>query len=470
MDGTPGVRSVPGEGSVFWFTARLTKQLHGVRPEVKIAAELLNLHVLIVDDNETNRHILQEQTQAWKMRSTAVVDAASALIEMRRALAVNDPYQIVLLDMQMPGTSGLTLARSIKAERELAGVRILLLSSLGGRLDPTELTAAGIEDCLAKPVKQSLLFDCIATAVGRASAVDVSKPKKVSPPLASSASLPGNLGILLAEDNIVNQQVASGLLQKLGYSAAVVADGLEAMNALKRIRYDVVFMDCQMPNLDGYETTRCIRQLERNRIAPFDWKAPIRIIAMTANAMEGDCEKCLAAGMDDYLSKPVREIELKAALACCNKIAAGQVSDSSAKEPSLPAHFEKAPAPIKIPSSEETLVDFDQLLDVSGGEPDRMRRLMELYVTQTGPMLDGLTDAIDNNCSVDVARIAHKLIGSSLSCGVEAFTSPLRALERLGEEGQLAGAFALLEDVRYKFPRVQNAFSQFAERFETSTR
>ena len=313
MHGTVGVESVPGQGSVFWFTARLTKQLEGAHTSMGIGDELVNLRVLIVDDNETNRQILH-QTRAWKMSSGVARDAAGALTELRSALAAGEPYQVVLLDMQMPGTNGLTLARSIKAESELAGVRLVLLSSFGGRINAEELKAAGIDDCLVKPVKQSLLFDSLATVMAGSVAGSTSKAEKVLPPLSVPTPATQKLRILLAEDNAVNQQVATGLLQKLGYRADAVADGTEVLEALQRIRYDVVFMDCQMPQLDGYETTRRIRQLEQKRATPFDWKTPIHIIAMTANAMEGDREKCLAAGMSDYLSKPVRQNELKAAL------------------------------------------------------------------------------------------------------------------------------------------------------------
>ena len=265
MHGTPGVESVPGQGSVFWFTARLTKQLEGAHTLLGIGDELVNLRVLIVDDNETNRQILQHQTRAWKMRSGAAMDAAGALAELRSALAAGDPYRLVLLDMQMPGTDGLTLARSIKAESELAGVRLVLLSSLGGRIEAEELKAAGIDNCLVKPIKQSLLFDSIATVMGSGAAGETRKAKKVLPPSSFPTATTQKLRILLAEDNTVNQQVAIGLLQKLGYRADAVADGTEVLEALKRIRYDVVLMDCQMPQLDGYETTRRIRQLEQKR-------------------------------------------------------------------------------------------------------------------------------------------------------------------------------------------------------------
>jgi PAS domain S-box-containing protein len=461
MHGTVGVESVPGQGSVFWFTARLTKQPEGAHSQLGIPGELLNLRVLIVDDNETNRQILQHQTHAWKMSSGAAMDAAGALAELRSALAAGDPYQVVLLDLQMPGTNGLTLARRIKAESELAGVRLVLLSSLGGRINAEELKAAGIDECLVKPVRQSLLFDSLATVMGSRAAASTGKARKISrPPSFPAPPATQKLRILLAEDNTVNQQVAIVLLQKLGYRADAVADGTEVLGALKLIRYDVVLMDCQMPQLDGYATTRRIRQLEQKRTAPFDWKAPIHIIAMTANAMEGDREKCLTAGMNDYLSKPVRQKELKAALERRNEIQPKGVADSSAKSKPARAHPESVSVRFGASSSEEVLVDLDQLRDVTDDEPDRMQQVIDLYLTQAVPMLDGLDEAIQTNSSGDVARIAHKLVGSSVSCGVEAFTQSLRELERLGHEGDLTGAHALFDDVRHKFPRVQSILTQ----------
>lgn len=453
MHGAVGVESVPGEGSVFWFTARLNKQLEGAHTSPGIADELVNLRVLIVDDNETNRQILQHQTRAWKMRSGAAKDAAGALTELRSALAAGEPYQVALLDLQMPGTNGLTLAHSIKAESELAGVRLVLLSSFGGRINAEEMKAAGIDDFLVKPVKQSLLFDTLATVMAGNVAGSASKAEKALPPLSIPAPAPQNLRILLAEDNAVNKQVAIGLLRKLGYRADAVADGTEVLEALQRIRYDVVFMDCQMPQLDGYETTRRIRQLEQKRATPFDWKTPIHIIAMTANAMEGDREKCLAAGMSDYLSKPVRQNELKAALERRGTIQMTESADSGWKPDPAGAHPDTSP-------SAEVLVDIDQLRDVTDDDPDRMQQLIDLYLTQAVPMLDELNEAIQINSSGDVARIAHKLIGSSVSCGVEAFTQPLRELERVGHEGDLAGADTLFDEVRRKFPRVQSALTE----------
>jgi CheY-like chemotaxis protein len=229
-------------------------------------------------------------------------------------------------------------------------------------------------------------------------------------------------------------------------------------------------MDCQMTELDGYETTRQIRL--RGGHQPY-------IIAMTASAMQGDRRLCLAAGMDDYITKPVRTVTLKVALERYCTIAAKSMETVSAapnesagratlcgalgfgggstRSASLSAGSSR---PTTASSPAEPLVDIDQLRDVADGEPDQMQRLIELYLAQAVPMLDDLEVAIQTNSGGEVARLAHKLVGSSLSCGVEAFTHPLRELERLGQEGDLTGAGALFDDVRQKFPRVQRVLTQ----------
>jgi CheY-like chemotaxis protein len=207
-------------------------------------------------------------------------------------------------------------------------------------------------------------------------------------------------------------------------------------------------MDVQMPEMDGFEATRRIRELEEAT------GHHTTIVAVTAHAMAGDRERCLAAGMDDYVSKPLRKEDLLRAL---------NGADVEADEDETDSPIPTGPDP----ASEEVLVDIDQLRDVTDDEPDRMQQLIDLYLTQAVPMLDGLNEAIQTNSSGDVARIAHKLVGSSVSCGVAAFTQPLRELERLGHEGDLSGARALFDDVRQKFPRVQSFFTQFVQTLQS---
>ncbi len=454
MHGTVGVDSIPGKGSLFWFTVRLMKSAGEFPEDLVIAEELANLHVLIVDDNETNCEILRLQTRAWKMRSRAARDAESALEELRTAEAADDPYDVVLLDMQMPGTDGVTLARAIKSQKDLAGVRLVLLSSVGARLDAKKLRATGIDDCLIKPIKQSLLFDSIAKVVGTKTVGAAEKAKRVLPVPIASPAVDRKMRILLAEDNDVNQRVALGLLRKLGYSADAVADGTEVFDAFERNPYDIILMDCQMPLLDGYETTGRIREMEQKRAGGFDWKKPVHIIAMTANAMAGDREKCLTAGMNDYLSKPVRSHELEVALNRYDKV------QSSAVEVSDPAPV--SPPPVSD-CPEEVLVDFEQLRDITDNDPERMEHFVGIYLAQTIVMLDGLKEAILTRSAPEVANLAHKIVGSSMSIGVEVLTLPLRALEKAGQSGDLSGAMPLLDDIREKFPRLQSALLQFTQ-------
>jgi two-component system sensor histidine kinase/response regulator len=222
--------------------------------------------------------------------------------------------------MQMPEMDGMTLAKAIKSEPSIASTRLIILTSMGHMHSQGELDAAGVDAYLVKPVKQSRLFDCLVNVLGRAAAEHAftrhphdtrdARDTPAAPVPAEPAPL-RQTRILLAEDNIVNQKVALAQLKGLGFAADAVSNGFEVLSALKLVPYDIIFMDCQMPEMDGYEASRMIRQAE---LSPTPWKAPIHIVAMTANAMTGDREKCLAAGMDDYLSKPVRKPELRAAL------------------------------------------------------------------------------------------------------------------------------------------------------------
>jgi two-component system, sensor histidine kinase and response regulator len=277
------------------------------------------LRVLVVDDNTTNRQILRHQLLSWNMQPESAAGGEQALSMMREAASTGKPYALALLDFQMPEMDGLELAHAIKSDPVISATRSVMLTSYGQLLRPAELQKFGIDSCVIKPVKQSRLFDCITDAVNRA-ADQTSLLKNVA---LSAAGIPlgtptalAKIRILLAEDNKTNQIVALAQLQKLGYTAQAVANGLEVLKALENVSYNVIMMDCQMPEMDGYETTRTIRRREQALDGSCPWKTPIYIIAMTAHAMQGEREKCLAAGMDDYLTKPVRTPDLKAVLQC----------------------------------------------------------------------------------------------------------------------------------------------------------
>ena len=282
----------------------------------------------------------------------------------------------------------------------------------------------GIDACLVKPVKQSALFECL-TGLGHFP----HEPESGRSSIAHAAPLPPKeLRILLAEDNVINQKVAIGQLRKLGYTPDVANNGREAVEAVKQPRYAVILMDCQMPQMDGYEASRQIRLLEEA-----DGVKPAYIIAMTANAMQGDREKCLAASMNDYLSKPVKDSELKAAI--------GRACAASAEEAEAPAA-----EPVAVEDTEsKSLVDLERLEAAANEDPIILKELVDLYFAQARDLMNGLRAAINSGSAKDVDHFAHKLVGASLACGMSAMVLPLRELEKRGKEGQLGDAEALFD-------------------------
>ncbi|MBI2514513.1 MAG: response regulator [Opitutae bacterium] len=313
MQGRIGVSSEPGSGSDFWFCARFEKT---DLADVAFAPEpdgWSNLRVLVVDDNATSRQILRHQIFAWKLQKGSAASGHEALKALREAAAEGRPYTVALLDSQMPEMDGLTLAHAIKDDPAIAATHLIVLTPRGHVPQPEALAAAKIAAALPKPVKQSRLLDCLVTLIGKSIAPVLAPKASAARPL--SPALQARLRdvrLLIAEDNVVNQKVALGQLKRLGCAAEAVGNGLEVIEALLRYPYPVVFMDVQMPEMDGYESTRAIRQRERDASCP--WERPVHIIALTANAMQGDREKCLAIGMNDYISKPVRGEEMQEAL------------------------------------------------------------------------------------------------------------------------------------------------------------
>ncbi len=321
MGGRIGVESVPGEGSTFWFTARLEQQPARRQSPAARQIPLAGSRVLIVDDNESSREVLQQYLASWKMRPEAAAGGLEGLEMLRRAAADADPYQAALVDLQMPEADGLETARAVKADEIIARTRLLLLCPLGKQPGAALIEEAGLAAYVTKPVKPSQLFDRLITVLGaEQDSKDAGEKQNGTRPPAQQVAVDEKrrqCRVLIAEDNIVNQKVALKILSKLGFTAETVANGEEAVKALESTPYDLVLMDCQMPKMDGYEATAEIRRRETNgRRTP--------IIALTANAMQGDAEKCLEAGMDAYITKPVSPQALAAALDHWAQVAARQ--------------------------------------------------------------------------------------------------------------------------------------------------
>ena len=312
MGGRIGLNSVPGEGSTFWFTSRFEKQTKVVSTFPLQQQALSGRRALIVDDNATNRKILAHQLNSSGIAYREAESGVRALAFLHAAVHDNQPFDVVILDLMMPGMDGFELAQRIKSDPAIAATRLVMLTSHANRGGAAFSRELGIAGYLTKPVRQAALLECVANVVNTPLTAKKTGLRKEQLPVTPKHALvetrrTSNKRILVAEDNMVNQKVAIRQLQKLGYRADTVANGREVLAALAEIAYDLVLMDCQMPEMDGYEATREIRR--RESTARHTW-----IVAMTANALEGDREKCLAAEMDDYVSKPVKPEDLRSVL------------------------------------------------------------------------------------------------------------------------------------------------------------
>jgi PAS domain S-box-containing protein len=399
MNGDIGVESYPGKGSKFWVTLRFRRQ-PDAPAETPSLAEFVNTRVLIVDDNRTARKFLHDQVVAWRMQNDCVESGEQALVILRQALVDKSPYQVAIVDMQMPGIDGLALIRRINADPQLAETRIILLTPFGKQISADEFKSIHIAASCVKPVRQSALFDCLVHVLNRPAKTNGAHLS--APLLRTTADVPKRTErVLLAEDNTVNQKVALGNLAKLGYEADVVTNGIAVLEAIEGKKYDVILMDCQMPDLDGYQTTREIRQREKNC-------RHIWIIAMTANVMVGDREKCLAAGMDDYVSKPLRRADLDAALA---RVAVERM-------PSL---------------------DEGTLQKLQGeGEAD-FAELIELFITSAPASIVDMRTALGKSDPKALAMAAHTLKGSCSNWGPSPLREICAELETIGRDGRMEG-------------------------------
>ena len=455
MHGQIWVESRPGVGSSFHFTARVGVQVRSANEVIlKPPVELENMRVLIVDDNATNRRILEEILLNWRMRPTVVADASTALRELARSKDQTGRY--LLLDGHMPDTDGFMLAELIRSRPELLSSTLMMLTS-GSRLgDVARCRELGIAAYLMKPITQSDLFDKIVQVLARD---NNSSPQVTSPPVpTTNRQRPDNvpsMRVLVAEDNVVNQRLAIRLLEKRGHQVTVADDGREALDALDRGTFDAVLMDLQMPHMGGLEATAEIRRREQatGRHLP--------IIAMTAHAMKGDREQCLAAGMDAYVAKPIQTDELFQTL---ESFASGRPESAQPEEARPNSDTVRAnepgsqplvpPAPIS-----SHLIDWTVALKSTGGDAELLRELIDIFQETLPQWLSQLHHAIDSSNAVVMQRMAHTIKGSLAQFGARSAQEIAERLEAAAAKNQIVAATTILTELAAALAQVCQALN-----------
>jgi two-component system, sensor histidine kinase and response regulator len=438
MGGEIGVESEPGKGSRFWFVAPLEKQ----RGAVALARPFEGLRALVVDADATSRALISYQLQSWGAQSRLCASGDEALDELRASAAARSSFDLAIIDARVRVADGKPLALVIKSEAAISGARLIVAR-------PRELTyqeaiaGADVEACLVKPVKQSQLFDCIAKIIGAAEDASC-KPEQEETTQASAlqASARGSapVRILVAEDNAVNREVIVLQLEQAGYKADIVTNGREALNAMKTRSYDIALMDCQMPEMDGYEATREIRKREN------EFGRPV-IIAMTAHALQGDREECIAAGMDDYIAKPIRQQELARLL---SRWADGlRASPQSKKEDA-----EEKPDSDDADSIDASALDQMRKLQVKG-EPDFFASLIDLFFEDAESHIEDLRQAAAKGDARLLAKKAHSLKSSCGNLGAKKMTAICNEIEAIGRRDSVEGAAAFVEELAEEFSRVR---------------
>ncbi len=439
MQGEIGVESEEGKGSTFWFTVHLKIQ-SDIQSDSSDTTELsetnlVNVTILSVDDNATNRRVLQGMLNSWGCVHEEFEEAKSALHRLLEAAESGRPYRIAILDMLMPDIDGKMLGKMIKAEPILQDLKLVMMSSSGNREDSEQLRDIGFDEYLSKPVKQSQLYNTLLNLINapvkKTSESIQERPKKE---MGNHAAAEESLKILLAEDNIINQKVAAKILGNMGFSLKIAENGLEAIKLLQDEYFDLVLMDVQMPELDGLSATRRIRSA---KVSVRDPEIPI--IAMTANAMKGDREICLEAGMNDYISKPIDPVKLRETILRWGRVSGVEMSGSLKNQP----------------DTDSSIFDRDGLLERLGGDEEFLTEMVVLFLKETPEQIKSIATAIENQDSNETRKTAHTLKGASANIGAVELASVAKELEFSAKDDNISSASEIFSALVRKYHRLE---------------